>query len=243
MKDEFKMGIRSILYRHKQYLSLFLVCMFGIGVSLFCLFSINGMLSALEDKARIYYGGDLQFLGCTNLNQPVENADVIASVFPEDAIISKRFFFDAAYAAFYYEGTGVRQRVINGVDFNKEKKLFAGFNYVEGSADDIYGTNGILISEPIAEMLEAHTGDEITFMLRNAENQINTVPVIVKGIFRDSSLFGMYTSYMDIDYLRNAYSYPKEFCNRICIMLPDGSPSNKEIDKYQKELSKIFKML
>ncbi len=242
MKDELKMGLRSLIYRRKQYLSLFLVCLFGVGVSLFCLYSVNGMLSALEDKARIYYGGDLQFIGGWGMDQPISNTELIKPYFPESAIIAERFDFDADYAALYFEGTGVRQRVIKGVNFEKEKTLFANFNYIEGSAEGIYGTNGILLSEPIAQMLEVHVGDEVTFMLRNNAWQINTVPMIVKGIFRDSSLFGMYTSYMDRELLSNAYGYPADYCNRICIMLPDGTPSKKEIYSYQNTLSEHFNM-
>ena len=242
MKDEFKMGFRSIIYRHKQYLSLFLVSMFGVGISLFCLFSVNGMLSALEDKARIYYGGDLQFIGGWATDQPVRNIDAIAYAFPEDSVIAPRLDFDADYAAYYFEGTGVRQRVIKGIDFQKEQKLFSGFNYVEGSAKEMYGTNGVLLSEPIAKMLEVHVGDEITFMLRNTSGQINTAPLIVKGIFRDSSLFGMYTSYLDFKYLCSVYGYPDNICNRICILLPDGTPSKKQLDSMQSKLSEQFNM-
>ena len=242
MKDELKMGLRSLIYRRKQYLSLFLVCLFGVGVSLFCLYSVNGMLSALEDKARIYYGGDLQFIGGWNLDQPVSNIDSISDIFPEGSVIAERYDFGADYAALYFEGTGVRQRIIKGVNFEKEKALFANFNYIEGSAEGIYGTNGILLSEPIAQMLEVHVGDQVTFMLRNAAWQINTVPMIVKGIFRDSSLFGMYTSYMDRELLSNAYGYSPSYCNRICIMLPEGTPSAKEIQYYQSRLSERFSM-
>ena len=242
MKDELKMGLRSLIYRRKQYLSLFLVCLFGVGVSLFCLYSVNGMLSALEDKARIYYGGDLQFIGGHGMDQSISNVEKIKDVFPEKSVIAERFDFDAEYAALYFEGTGVRQRVVKGVNFDKEKALFANFNYIEGSAEGIYGTNGILLSEPIAKMLEVHVGDEVTFMLRNAWWQINTLPVIVKGIFRDSSLFGMYTSYMDRELLSSAYGYSSDYCNRICIMLPDGSPSKKDIQTYQDRLSEIFNM-
>lgn len=242
MKDEFKIGLRSLIYRRKQYTSLFCACLFGVGVSLFCLYSVNGMLNALEDKARIYYGGDLQFIGGRGMDQPVSNSDMIRPYFPQNAVIAERFDFDADYAAFYFEGTGVRQRVIKGVDFEKEKKLFAKFNYVEGSAEGIYNTNGVLLSEPIAKMLEVHVGDEVTFMLRNSSWQINTVPLIVKGIFRDSSLFGMYTSYMDRIILSRAYGYDESYCNRICIRFPDGSPSNKETEAYQKVLSEHFNM-
>ena len=73
MKDSFKMGFRSIVYRKKQYLSLFLVCLFGTGISLFCIYTVDGMLRALEDKAKLYYGGDLQFLGGWGVDQPVSN--------------------------------------------------------------------------------------------------------------------------------------------------------------------------
>lgn len=242
MTDELKMGFRSLIYRHKQYTSLFFACLFGVAVSLFCLYSVNGMLSALEDKARIYYGGDLQFIGGNGMTQSVSNIEMIREFFPENAVIAERFDFDADYAAFYFEGTGVRQRVIKGVNFDKENKLFSSFNYVEGSAEGIAGTNGVLLSEPIAQMLEVHTDDEITFMLRNSRGQINTLPLIVKGIFRDSSLFGMYTSYMDRQELSKAYGYAQNLCNRICIMLPDRSPTNKEIEAYQKALSEKFNM-
>lgn len=242
MTDELKMGLRSLIYRRKQYTSLFCACIFGVGVSLFCLYSVNGMLSALEDKARIYYAGDLQFVGGWGMDQPASNTEEIASCFPENSIIAERYELDADYAAFYFEGTGVRQRIIKGVNFEKEKKLFASFNYIEGSAEGLYGTNGVLLSEPIAKMLEVHTGDEITFMLRNSAWQINTVPLIVKGIFRDSSLFGMYTSYMDKSVLCSAWGYPENLCNRIGIMLPQGTPSKKEIEAYQAALSEKFNM-
>ena len=54
-----KLGLRSLFYRIRQYVSLLLVCIVGIGVSLFCISLIKGMLASLSDKARIYYGGDL----------------------------------------------------------------------------------------------------------------------------------------------------------------------------------------
>ena len=37
------MSLKSIVFRRKQYLSLMLVCLFGVGISLFCLFLIDGM--------------------------------------------------------------------------------------------------------------------------------------------------------------------------------------------------------
>lgn len=243
MKDTLKMGLRSLVYRRKQYTSLMLVCMFGVGISLFCLFLVDGMLDSLENKARIYYGGDYLFQGgdySHNQVNPDENVEILKTVFPEDTVFSKRFHFDAANSAFYYEGVGVRMRVIQGIDFNAENALFTTLNYREGSADEMTGSYGILLSAPIADMLEVHAGDEITFMFTTIRGVLDTRQLIVKGIFQDSSLFGMYTSYMDIDFLKATYGYPVELCNRICINVPKGE--DRGAGYYQSELEKHFTM-
>ena len=242
----FLMSLKSVIYRRKQYLSLMLVCLFGVGISLFCLFLIDGMLGALEYKAKIYYGGDLQFIGGSPGLTMTNQKDVIEKlqeVFPKDTIISYRMDLDADYSAFYFEGTGVRQRVIKGVDFDKEKDLFSSWNFVAGNADNIKGTNGVLLSEPIAKMLEVQVGDSITFLYKIPWNgQINTQELVVSGIFRDSSLFGMYTSYMDMDLLNKVSRMPAGCCNRIVLFFPNGSPSEKQIVAWQHELEQRFQM-
>ena len=241
----FAMAFKSILYRRKQYLSLMLVCFFGVGVSLFCLFLIDGMLNSLRYKARIYYGGDLQFNGGNPsllIGNPEEIIEQIRPAFPDDAIISKRFDCDAAYSSFYFEGTGVRQRVIKGVDFESERELFKTWSFTEGDADITQKDNSILISEPIAQMLQIHAGDSLTFLYQMGNGAINTHELVVKGIFRDTSLFGMYTSYMDIDLLESIIGYPVGWANRIVIFFEDRAPTAKEINHYQSELEKNFKM-
>lgn len=244
MSEKLKMGLRSLVYRRKQYTSLMLVCMFGVGISLFCLFLVDGMLDSLENKARIYYGGDYLFQGGTKTDYdqtvPEENIACLQSIFPEDTLFSKRFFLSASNSAFYYEGVGVRMRVIQGIDFTAEKDLFSMLNYRKGSADDMAGSNGILLSAPIADMLEITVGDELTLMLKTKKGALNTVPLVVKGIFQDSSLFGMYTAYMDIDCLKEAYGYPADWCNRICITVPKDDDMGA--DYYQTELEKYFTM-
>ena len=239
------MAIKSIFYRRRQYLSLLLVCFFGVGVSLFCLFLMDGMLNSLRYKARIYYGGDLQFIGESSsltIYNPEEVIEKIRPVFPDNAIISKRCDLDADYSAFYFEGTGVRQRVIKGVDFESEKELFKTWNFIEGDANITKKDNSILISEPIAQMLEIHAGDSLTFLYRRANGVINTQEMVVKGIFRDTSLFGMYTSYMDIDLLERIAGIKAGVCNRIVVFFKGNSPTKKEINNYQAKLEEIYRM-
>ena len=241
----FAMALKSIVFRRKQYLSLMLVCLFGVGVSLFCLFLMDGMLNSLQYKARIYYGGDLQFVGENPwiiITNPEATIEQLKPVFPDDAIISKRYDLDADYASFYFEGEGVRQRVIKGVDFEAERELFTTWSFVEGDANIVQKDNSILISEPIAQMLNIHAGDSLTFLYQLPSGAINTYELIVKGIFRDTSLFGMYTSYMDIDLLESICQVPVGWCNRIVIYFKDGTPGEKEIQNYQSKLEEIFRM-
>ena len=241
-----KMGLRSLLYRKKQYMALFLVCMVGVGISLFCLFLVEGMLSSLEDKAKLYYGGDFTFIGGKN-NLTFSNVDnfieKLVPVFPEGSVVSPRFDFDADYSSFYFEGTEARQRVIKGVDFSKEMKLFQSFNYLEGNPLNMAGSNGVLLSEPIAETLGVQVGDNITFLLKTKKGYTNTVLLEVHGIFRDSSLFGMYTSYMDIDCLRKSYDVAQTWANRICISFPENYKITQErVESFQAQLEQEFTM-
>jgi len=245
MKDEFKMGLRSLAYRRKQYVSLLMVTVFGVAISLFTLFLIKGMISSLKEKAKIYYGGDYQFVGETpwlcQLNFE-EKEEALKSVFPSGVIISPRFDLDGNSISYYFEGSSVRQRVLKGVDFNKEKKIFDELNYIEGSAEGVFGTNGVILSYPIAKQLNVHVGDEAVLMLSTSAGYLNTVPVIVKGIFKDSSLFGMYTSYLDIHFLLDSYAFNSEFFNRLCISNPGKTFSKKDDIKFQTELEKKFPM-
>ena len=245
MNDALKMSLRSIVYRRKQYISMFLVCLFGVGISIFSIFLINGMLSALENKARIYYGGDYQFMGGSYDYELFDYDDYIEdlkTVFPKNTIIAPRFDYNDGYAALYFEGVGVRQRVIKGVDFTIEKELFRTLNFNSGSIDEMAGSNGILLSAAIADILEVNTGDSITLMIHTKNQGINTVELVVNGIFTDSSLFGMYTSYMDIDCLRDAYRYPENCINRICITLPEGYDAENLAETYQTMLEAKYPM-
>ncbi len=241
-----KMGLRSLLYRKKQYLSLFLVCTVGVGISLFCLFLVEGMLNSLEAKAKLYYGGDFTFIGGQNeLTFP--NVDdfieKLTPVFPSGSVVSSRFDFDADYSSFYFEGIEARQRVIKGIDFSKEMKLFQGFNYLEGNPLKMAGSNGVLLSEPIAETLGVQVGDSITFLLKTIKGYTNTVVLEVHGIFRDSSLFGMYTSYMDISCLRKSYDVAQTWANRICIDFPaDFKITQERVENFQTQLEQKFTM-
>lgn len=241
----FKISLRSLFSKWRQHISLFLVSMFGIAISLFLMFVVDGMLSAMKTKAKIYYGGDFQiqggydYLEYYNASEYVKNA---RSVLPKNAVVSKRLTCRAKESMLFYEGAEVMFRQLVGIQFAEEQALLGNMNMIEGSAKDLSDKYDILISEPIAKMLSVHAGDQLTLLTTKKRSGVETVSFTVKGIFRDSSIFGMYTIYASIDFAVDFSMEKGDYANRICVYFPDGSFSSKNLPKYHKALSSVINM-
>ncbi len=241
-----KIALRSLIYRKNQYVSLFLVAMFGIAISLAAISVSTGMIKSMNQKAKIYYGGDFAMMGSSGEGLEIFDCDkkieTIRSFLPSDAVVTPRLDLLAKRSAFYFEGTQALQRTIKGVKFDNEKELLSKFYFVEGNCDIPENSNGVLISLPIAKILNVHVGDEITFQIKTYDGFLNTVPLIIKGIFQDSSVFGTYTSYMDFDFLKEAYHRPKDFANRICVNFPTRKINEKDLRKFYDAMATTLKM-
>lgn len=241
-----KIALRSLIYRKNQYVSLFLVAMFGIAISLAAISVSTGMIKSMNQKAKIYYGGDFAMMCATDDGLAIfdyeKNLEIIKSTLPKDAVVSPRMDLLAKDTAFYFEGVQALQRTIKGIDFKKERELISSFYLVEGDFDIPSNSNGLLISLPIAKMLNVHAGDEIIFQIKTVDNILNTVPVIVKGIFQDSSVFGTYTSYMDFNFLKKAYGRPENFANRICVNFPNRKITEKQLYEFYNLLKNKLNM-
>lgn len=243
----FKLAIKSIFERHQQYKSLFLVSAVGICLMLSAIMITDGMIDSMNEKARQYYGGDLQFVGGPAYSNIESDADYAISILKEcidddEVVVSKRYNHDASSESYYFEGTSVRQRVILGVDFENEKKLFDKFTFVEGSYKYEGAENTVLISEPIAAKLGCHIGDSITLYITTDDGFKNTLDLIVSGIFQDTSVFGMYTSYVNYNSLMKGLNMSQNEVNRIGIYYDDGMPSLIEQQKLQTKLENHFQM-
>lgn len=241
-----KFAANSLISRAKQYKSLFAVCAVGVCVMLSVLMITDGMLRSMNEKARQYYGGDFQILGGYHLNHPSSEdekvLEALSKVVPSSATVSSRYTYDARNESYYFEGQSVRQRVIQGVDFNKEEPLFSKFTFVEGSAQNAEQGSSVLLSYPIASKLGVHIGDTVTLFISTNEGYKNTIELVVRGIFQDSSIFGMYTSYVDINSLMTALNNQELYTNRICIYYTDRTPSMSELKRVHSELSEYIEM-
>ena len=242
-----KIALRSLIYRKNQYVSLFLVCMFGVAISLGAIAVSTGMIHSLNQKAKIYYGGDFALMcakdgAWLDMYNYEEHLATVKSLLPASAIVSPRIELDGRRGSFYFEGVQALQQTFKGIEIENESPLLSSFTFTEGGIQNVLDSpeqkNWVFISLPIAKMLGVHVGDEITLQLETFDNVLNTVQIEVKGIFQDSSVFGMYTSYFDFNFLKIAYSRPPDYANRICVNFPHENITVKKLHAFYDSLSK-----
>ena len=243
-------AIKSLISRAKQYRSLFSVCAVGVCVMLSVLMITDGMIDSMTEKMRQYYGGDFMVLESSDyatLEDAQEMIDGLKEILPANTQVSYRYKKDSGDKSLFFEGVSVKQRSIQGVVFSDEKELFKKFNFVEGGIEERPGHDGLLLSKPAADKLGVHIGDDVVLLMESDYGNQNTVNLVVTGIFQDSSVFGMYTSYIDYQALKAGLGYVGEDAARnpidkICVYYPNGTPSNRELVRVQKELEKKFDM-
>lgn len=244
-------AVKSLLNRARQYRSLFAVSAIGVCIMISVLMITDGMLDSMTEKMRQYYGGDFMILGGEKYydekysGYPLEKLQemivALKEILSKDTQISARLSKTNGDKSFFFEGIGVKQRTLQGVNFEDERALFQKFTFVEGNADARADGDGAVISLPVAQKLGVHVGDEVVLFFEE-DNLKNTVSLVVTGIFQDSSVFGMYTSYIDYKALIKLLSINVNLTDKICVYYVKGSPSSGEIRRVQSELEKRFDM-
>lgn len=241
-----KLAIKSIFERRRQYKSLFAVCAVGVCLILCSLMITDGMIGSMNEKARQYYGGDVQLLGGESLDKSYEDAEKERQILYEcldgkNVIVMNRFNHDGSKDSYYFEGSSVRQRSIIGVDFENESKLFDKFTFIEGSYKKDGYEDTVLLAEPIAKKLGCHAGDSITLYSKTDDGYVNTIELVLTGIFQDASVFGMYTSYINYDSLMKVLNKGRVI-DRISVYYLNGTPSKGELARLQKKLEQKLNM-
>ncbi|MBO7123950.1 MAG: FtsX-like permease family protein [Treponema sp.] len=250
----FNFAIKSLISRAKQYRSLFAVCVVGVCVMLSVLMTTDGMIDSMTEKMRQYYGGDFMILSDNEWHlELLEMYDgmiaALKEILPKGTEISYRYKRDSGDKSLFFEGVSVKQRSVQGVDFSLEKALFEKFNFVEGGIEVRESHDTLLLSEPAAKKLGVHIGDNVVLLMDTPFGQ-NTVTLVVTGIFQDSSVFGMYTSYIDYQAMKDCMGFTQvendiikfNVIDKICVYYPNGAPTKSEIARVQAELEKRFDM-
>ena len=214
----FYLAWRNLIRQRQRYALVALAVV--LGFALVCVVSGTafGALEALKAKGARYFAGEVSVQGFPDgvkAHQRIDGAASIASKLRNSSLgirsANPRAIYYGDDASLLFGGESVRQRRLAGIDFAAERAEFAGLAFVDGDLGGMIGTEaeqGILISESAAKILGAHNGDEVTIALSTDTGQYNTGTLVVRGIFRETSLFG-YIAYVQIDELNKLVGRPK----------------------------------
>ncbi len=243
------MALRNLFRRGNRLLFLAFLLAFS-SMIIFMLTSVfDTMIYNLKQKGSIYYGGDIDIKGIKDMfdliiDDPEPLMSELRKTLPSGSVVSRRINYRNSGISLFFAGDSIRQRIVNGVDFRLEESIFKQMNFREGSYEGMIrtvgSTPGILISEPAARLLKVRAGDDLLLYIPTVTGQINTATVIVKGVFRDSSLFGFYTAYMDIEVLQDLIRLPKPQCTDIAVYFPRKKFSEEDLEVLHGSLEKKF---
>ena len=198
------LGLKNLLRQKRRFALLAASVGFGFLIIVVMNALSGGMTRSINLSAARHYAGHLFVLGHQKLpyytpvvrdHQELLEAVQAAQIDPL-LLVRRTHYFERGML--YFAGSSARQKRITGVDWTVEEELFRRMEFVSGGADELAGSSGILISEPIAASLQARVGDDLLVQVETVSGQRNTEVFEVRGIFRDASIFGHYTSFMDL---------------------------------------------
>lgn len=196
------------------------------------LFGVTASLTkTVREKAARYFTGDIvvskvdRKRGVLIEQEPelwkaIENSGVTL------AAKHRRTLYYGADAQLFFNGASLIQRRVAGVDFSVEAPSFGTLDFVAGEAPGFSGNEtGVWVSDDTARRLHLKAGDSVILLLTSGMGK-NTVNLIVKGIFADSSLFG-FACYLDLKTLNQALGQPDDAVTELGVTL---APSWGELD-------------
>ena len=209
------LALKYLAGHYKRYIFLVMAVSFGFAIITTMTSLSEGMYRNVYKAAQQHYGGQLFVLGFHkqygNMGLIRDNKTILQAIETldkkPDRIVKRTLFF--ADGILYFAGNSSRQKNVYGIDWDIEAEEFAELDYAFGNSEGLAGTNGILISKPVAEQLNARIGDDIVLKVRTKTGQNNTGTFIVSGIIRDESIFGYYTCFVDRHYLNSLLGLEK----------------------------------
>ena len=207
------LALKYLIGHYRRYIFLIMAVSFGFAIITTMTSLSDGMYRNVYRAAQQHYGGQLfvqgfhkQYgnMGLIRDDKVILRAMEALDKKPVRTVKRTLYFADGIL---FFAGNSSRQKNVYGVDWDVEAEEFKKLDYVYGDSERLTGTNGILISEPVAEQLNARIGDDIVLKVRTKTGQNNTGTFIVRGIFRDSSIFGYYKCFVDRRYLNSLLAY------------------------------------
>jgi len=220
--------VKNVLRRMKRY--GFLVAMIGFGILAVTLVqSITvGMSDNVTEGSARYLGGRWLVIARNGTGYAENRVDDPAALEAalranglEPSIAVRREVAGDNNPTLFFNGESFLVRRVSGVDFEAEAPVFDRLAFDDGGYDGLKGSNAILISRQVAQRFKVRVGDQMTLRLVNRDGYLDSGTFIVRGIFRDASIFGYYNCYVDYEALRKLSGETGEACNVLGFYFPD----------------------
>jgi ABC-type lipoprotein release transport system permease subunit len=201
----FKLGLKYLYRYRRRYAFLMAALIFGFAVVTFITSSKDGMYDNVYYSAQSHYAGDLVAIGYdTNTSRnythhlgqneisAILNAVDRAEINPQYTVLRTIYNSDAVV---HFNGNAVQLKYLVGCDWDREAHLLNKMNFEE-PINSILSNEDIVLSVPTARQIGAKMGDSIILETETRWGQKNTGIFIVRGIVKDTSIFGYYKAYI-----------------------------------------------
>jgi ABC-type lipoprotein release transport system permease subunit len=239
----FKLGIKYLYRYRRRYGFLLAALVFGFMVVTFITSTKDGMYDRVYYSAQSHYAGDIVAAGYDNqtsighLGQneifAILEAAGESGIAPKYTVLRTLF---GESGVVYFNGNAVMQKYVVGCDWEAEAHLFSRMDF-ESPPEAIIGDDGIILSQPVARQLGAVMGDSVILETDTRWGQKNTGVFIVRGIVRDSSIFGYYKVYISRITLNRLSLFDDGDCSTIGFFFDSPSSAEQKRIRLQNVLS------
>jgi len=242
----FKLGLKYLYRYRRRYSFLVAALIFGFTVVTFITSIKDGMYDSVYYTAQSHYAGDVVAIGYdTNTSfeyihhmeqkeiSAILNAADRAEINPQHTVLRTIYGGDGIV---HFNGNAVILKYLMGCDWDKEAHFLNKMNFEEPLNSNL-GDEDIILSVPVAQQIGARMGDSIILEIETRWGQKNTGIFIIRGIVKDTSIFGYYKAYISRLSLNRLAGYGDEDCSSVGFFFNSPGSAEQKRRQLQKVLS------
>lgn len=231
---------KSLIGRRRRFFFLGIAVTFGFMVMTVTTGLTEGLLTSVRNKGAFYFSGNVN-VTCFAKGQAddaMDGAMLLAAARDslKGAGIIQRSIYYAVDAQLFFGGETVRQRRVIGVDWSAERRIADSLYIVSGSYPNDGDARAALISETAARRLGVRVGDDLTLLLTGKKGR-DTASFVLRGIFRDSSIFG-YAAYISRPAMNALLSAPSDYMTDLGVILDRGQSEIRAAERLRAAIAK-----
>ena len=207
---------------------------------------VAGLSRQINLRGARYYGGHVIVNRGADVPQSADLAeqdrfilDAIHRSGVQPAALSRRTHLGVDGLVFF-NGESVTMRRVIGLDWASEGRMISRLQIVAGDPAAMSDPRGAMISDVTARRLSARVGDQVILQVNREGGAVNTVPLWVKAVFREVSIFGYYTVYMDRSVLDETLGFDKGYSATIGVYLDDYRTADRVASRIASAMAGRF---